>query len=143
MYKKLIFVWMICLLILTACGGAENIKSLSDDEIIPVVSQSDMTKAKELVLQMEEVIDVRGIQYEHLLFLDPKVKQFDRLKLEHIRQEAFKRVKDEFPESKVHVTTDQKIYMELEKLEQQLADEKINAKDLKKKLEKLEEDMKG
>ncbi|MFK3937899.1 hypothetical protein ACI2JA_10360 [Alkalihalobacillus sp. NPDC078783] len=143
MFKKFILVMIICFLLLTACGGAKDIKSLSDDELNPVVSQSNIIQAKELVLQMEEVVDVKGIQYEHLLFLDPKVKQFDRLKLKHIRQEAFKRVKDEFPESKVHITTDQKIYMELEKLEQQVANEKIDAKQLKKKVEKLEEDMKG
>ncbi|MEK4564795.1 hypothetical protein MKX54_09020 [Alkalihalobacillus sp. FSL R5-0424] len=143
MNKRIISIWVMSLLVLTACGGAKNIKSLSGEDMNPVVSQSDINQAKELVLQMEEVTDVKGIQYEHLLFLDPKVKQLDRLKLKHIRQEAFKRVKDEFPESKVHVSTDRKIYMELEKLEQQLADEKIAADELKKKLEKLEEDMKG
>ncbi|MDQ0205852.1 hypothetical protein [Alkalicoccobacillus murimartini] len=130
-------------LILTGCGGAKEVKPLSVGEVEAVQSQAEADQAKQIVMEMEEVIDVKGVQFAHLLFLAPEVKQFDRMKLKHVRQEAFKKVKDEFPESKVHVSTDKKIYMELEKLEKQLYDGDIKAEELKKKLMKLEEDMKG
>lgn len=143
MKSRSISIMVVVLLLLSGCGGADQVKPLSFEEIEPVERQAEIDRAKEIVLEMEEVIDVKGVQFTHLLFLAPEVKQFDRMKLKHIRQDAFKRVKDEFPKSKVHVSTDKKIYMELEKLEEQLYNGDITAEDLKKKLMKLEEDMKG
>ncbi|TSB46855.1 hypothetical protein [Alkalicoccobacillus porphyridii] len=134
---------LLIVVFITGCGEADNTKALSTEVGEPVQRQAEVDEAKQILLSMEEIKDVKGVQYTHLLFLAPDVKQFDRLKLEHVRQEAFQKVKKEYPNAKVHVSTDKKIYMELDKLERKLYDHDISEEELKNKLMKLEEDMKG
>ncbi|WP_236035138.1 YhcN/YlaJ family sporulation lipoprotein [Alkalihalobacterium elongatum] len=108
-----------------------------------VVDQTQADNAKKIVLSMDEVIDVRGVANQGNIYITPEVKHFDRLHLEGIRKDGFDRVKKRYPNATVFLSTDKKIFMELEKLERQLKEGNITKKELDKQLKKLEEDMKG
>ncbi|MDE5412017.1 YhcN/YlaJ family sporulation lipoprotein [Alkalihalobacterium chitinilyticum] len=108
-----------------------------------IVDQTQADNAKKIVLSMDEVIEVRGVANQDNIYIAPAVKHFDRLHLEGIRKDGFERVKKRYPNSTIFLSTDKKIFMELEKLERQLKQERISKEELDKRLKKLEEDMKG
>jgi hypothetical protein len=109
----------------------------------PTVSQNKADEAKQIILSMDEVLEVKGVEHGEDIYIAPRVKQFDRFHLNGIRKEGHDNIKKRFPEAKVHVSTDKKILMELENLEQELINDQITEKKLKEKLTKLEDDMKG
>ncbi|MCT8138822.1 YhcN/YlaJ family sporulation lipoprotein [Anaerobacillus sp. CMMVII] len=142
--KKIIAFFFIFLFLITGC----NLVGQGDTSprYIGKNSVSDQTmadEAKQIVLSMEEVIAVTGATYKEDIYVAVRVKQFDRFFLDRIRKEAQNKIKKRFPDSKVHVSTDKKVYLELEKLEQQLLNNKVKKADIEKQWTRIEDFMKG
>jgi hypothetical protein len=137
--------FVICLL--TGCGNLTG----ANEEVRPmhitehaVIAQDKSDHAKKIVLSMDEVVEIKGVNdNKGKIYLAPRVKHFDRIRLKGIRKKGYDSVKKQYPNAKVFVSTDQKIYMELEKLEKELKNKSISEQRLKKQLKKLEEMMKG
>ncbi|WP_227935407.1 hypothetical protein [Alkalihalobacillus deserti] len=126
----------------TLTGGArQDIRPMQLSETV-IIDQEYADEAKKIVLLMEEVVEIKGVSDEDNIYLAPKVKHFDRFRLKEIRKQSHDAVKKRYPNATVHVSTDQKIFMELEKLEQELQKRTISEKRLKQKLKKLDEMMK-
>ncbi|KYG33169.1 YhcN/YlaJ family sporulation lipoprotein [Alkalihalobacillus trypoxylicola] len=143
MKKFMLFIMLISCL-LGACN--QDTAKSSQASLTSESSYKDQNKINDVkaeLKKMEEVIDVQAIVYDQKIYADPKVKQFSRFRLKEIRKNGFEKLKKTFPDSEIHVSTDKKVYMELEKLEQQLKNGKIKNEDLEKKLQKIEEMMKG
>lgn len=139
------FLILIAFVLLIGCNEVEK-----ESEVKPlqlgmnaIVDQSEADHAKKLVLAMDEVVAVKGVKVNDDFYIAPQVKHFARLKLDKIRKESFNKIKKEYPDANIHVSTDKKIFMELEKIENKLREKKISKENLEKKLKKLEEDMKG
>ncbi|WP_227936113.1 YhcN/YlaJ family sporulation lipoprotein [Alkalihalobacillus deserti] len=142
---KSIIQGLLILYILSGCQMAEpqqDIKPLQLSTNV-VVNQEQADEAKKIILSMEEVIEVKGVSADNNIYMAPKVKHFDRFRLKEIRKYSHDHVKKRYPDATVHVSTDQKIFMELEKLEQELKKRTISEKRLKQRLNKLDEMMKG
>lgn len=146
-YPKMFIAIGLVILLLSGCGGG---MTGQQQEISPlqlgdraIEDQRKADNAKKIVLSMDEVLEVKGVNLDNKIYLAPRVTHFSRLWLEDIRKTAFDHVKKRYPDATVHVSTDKKIYMELEKLEKQLKERTISKKTLDKRLKKLEEDMKG
>ncbi len=92
---------------------------------------------------MDEVLEVKGVSVDESIYLAPRVKQLSRFRLEEIRRQAHKRIKERYPKASIHVSTDKKIYIELEKLEERLQEQSISKKQLDEKIKQLETWMKG
>lgn len=133
---------MLCLLV-TGCN-------LNNQEVRPLsvenkgtIEQYDSDEAKQIVLSMDEVKEVKGVSENKNIYLAAKVGQFDRFFLRRVRKEAHEKVKKRFPNAHVHVSTDKKVFMELEELERKLYNNEINQKEFEKELKKIEDFMKG
>jgi len=143
--KKLTVVAII-LFLLTGCqntGASDDIKplSLADQAVI---DQSQADEAKQIVLTMEEVVEIKGVNNnKNKLYLAPRVKHFDRFRLNDIRKKGYDSIKNRYPEAKIFFSTDKKIFIELEKLEEQLKNKSISEERLNKELKSLEDMMKG
>ncbi|OPZ70822.1 MAG: Sporulation lipoprotein YhcN/YlaJ (Spore_YhcN_YlaJ) [Firmicutes bacterium ADurb.Bin456] len=72
-----------------------------------------------------------------------KVERFDRLRLKTIRKQVHDAVKKLDQEYNVHVTTDKKLFMQLQQMEQELSSprEKVLLQELQGKFDKLIRDM--
>ncbi|ARK29658.1 Sporulation lipoprotein YhcN/YlaJ (Spore_YhcN_YlaJ) [Halalkalibacter krulwichiae] len=126
----------------TLTGTGYDVRPIQLSETV-IIDQERADEAKIIVLSMEEVVEIKGVSDEDNIYLAPKVKHFDRFRLKKIRKQSHDAVKKRYPQATVHVSTDQKIFMELEKLEQELQKRTISEKRLKQKLKKLDEMMKG
>ncbi|WP_096201029.1 YhcN/YlaJ family sporulation lipoprotein [Bacillus sp. FJAT-45350] len=147
MMRKLITTLILLYLtsMVSGCGTGMQAQEVPPVQIgqQALVDQTNADNAKKVVLAMEEVLEVKGVVYDDKIYVAPRVKHFDRLRLESIRKTGYERVNKRFPDEKVFFSTDKKIFMELEKLEQRLKASSIKEEELEKKLTKLEEDMKG
>ncbi len=139
---KVIRALLFVTILLVGCGTEEDVKVLELDGKA-TFDQKKADEAKQIVISMKEVVDVKGVNYKDKIYLAPKVKHFDRFRLKEIRKEGHDLVKARYHDATVHLSTDKKVYMELEKLERRLKEKKINEKQFKNKLKKLEEMMKG
>jgi hypothetical protein len=105
----------------TLTGAEHDVRPMKlSDKVI--IDQEHADKAKEIVLSMEEVVEIKGVSDKDNIYLAPRVKHFDRFRLREIRKQGHGAVKKRYPHATVHVSTDQKIFMELEKLEQELGE---------------------
>jgi hypothetical protein len=145
----------ICLLvgtvIILASGCTGNQNQLGDDnEDLSIsqvhtskpISQSVANQAKEKVITEEEISDVKAVNTDKELLVAIKVGQFDRFRLKKIEKEVKSDLEKMDPDHKVFVSTDQKMFLELEQLEQKLQKDNTNMKKLEKDFNKIKSLMK-
>ena len=140
--KGIVSILLIILLMGCQANNDQDVRSLQL-EGHAVIDQHQSDRAKKIVSSMKEVIEVKGVNVEKDIYLAPNVKHFQRLRLQKIRKQGHDAVKKQFPDANVHLSTDKKIFMELDKIEQELKNKQISEKRLKEKLKKIEEMMKG
>jgi hypothetical protein len=142
--SRVIVLFLISLLFLPGCNmaGQGEVKPLYIGAN-KIIDQTKADEAKQIVLSMDEVIAVRGATFKEDIYIAVSVKQFDRFFLDRIRKEAQDKVKKRFPNAKVHVSTDKKVFLELEKLEHQINSNKVEEADVEKQWIKIEDFMKG
>jgi ABC-type phosphate transport system auxiliary subunit len=145
----------ICLIIVAAmgvgsgCNGNLNQQvSENDDmniEYVHTSSPIDQTVAnqsKEKVAKEEEISSVKAVNTDKELLLAVKVHQFDRFRLKSIKKKLKSDLEKMHSEYEIFVSTDQKIYLELEQLEQKLQKDHTQMKSLKKDFDKIKSLMK-
>lgn len=149
--RKLTWITLIILLIvLTACTNKEptfeptknpglELTKLSSKGI---TDQQPSDEAKQILSQYEEVSGVRAINHDGELLVAIDIKQSDRLSVKSLQRDLSKKLKDEFLNMDVHVSTDQKLLFEIEKIENALMNDSITKKEVGKKLKKLKKLMK-
>ncbi|OIJ10760.1 hypothetical protein BKP37_17320 [Anaerobacillus alkalilacustris] len=145
MRKKFIYILIILTITITGCnivGQGVQVKPL----YIGTNHSIDQTRAdvaKQIVISMEEVIEVKGVGVDEDIYIATKVKHFDRFFLDQIRKNAHNKVKKRFPNANVHISTDKKVFLELEKLEGKMYQNTINKEDIEKEIKRIERFMKG
>ncbi|WP_191566205.1 YhcN/YlaJ family sporulation lipoprotein [Metabacillus idriensis] len=145
----------ICLIIVAAigigsgCNGNQNqLGSDNNDMNIEYVhtskpiDQSVANQSKEKVIKEEEISGVKAVNTDKELLLAVKVDQFDRFRLKDIKKKVKADLEKIYPEYEIFVSTDQKIYLELEQLEQKLQKDHTQKKSLKKSFDKIKSLMK-
>lgn len=141
------FILLTCfVLLLSSCATAEeqskeeNVqKKQSQGQVHPSLAE----QANYIAFQVDGVRDVSSVVLDKELSLAVDVEQFHRFQLGSIRKKVFQALKKEHPQMKTHVSTDRKIFWELQKLQARMYDEKPDIEAIKKKMEKINKDMKG
>lgn len=150
MYLKRVFFLVLSIFILSACTNnnadqdqvleptgnrdLELVKLSTDDSII---DQNPSNRAKELLSNYEEVSAVRAVNHEDELLIAIDIDQHERFSLDSIERKLQKKVRENFSDLKVTLSTDQKILIELRKLEEDIQANKISNDKLKKKIKEL------
>lgn len=99
---------------------------------------------KQTVEAVDGVEDSTAVVINQDISVAGKVTGFDRLRLKNIRQEMHSKVRSIAPGYNVQVTTDKKIFSELQKVEHQLNQSPGNSlPELQSKVKKLNKDMHG
>ncbi|HBX22129.1 MAG TPA: sporulation protein [Desulfotomaculum sp.] len=99
-------------------------------------------QVKERAKTVDAVEDSVVVVLDREISVAAKVTGFDRLRLKSIRQEVHQEITRLAPEYKVYVTTDKKLFAELQKLNTQIQQGEEPAK-LKTKFEKINKNMRG
>ncbi|MDE3839184.1 hypothetical protein C0966_07395 [Bacillus methanolicus] len=123
-------------------GDNNNDLSISQVHTSKPINQSVANQAKEKVIKKKEISDVKAVNTDKELFVAIKVENFDRFRLKKIEKKVKSDVEKMFPDHKVFVSTDSKMYLELDQLEQKLQKDNLNMKNLKKDFNKIKSLMK-
>lgn len=147
MYLQRVLYIFFCLLMLTACMNNQNENSLEpsgnrDLELVKLSShgttdQQPSNQAKEIISNYEEVSGVRAVNYDNELLIAVEVEHHERFALDKIESDLRKKIKQNFSEMKVTLSTDQKIFIELRQLEEDFLANDISEKQLQKRIKKL------
>lgn len=101
------------------------------------INQDQSNRAKNILSKNDNVTHVYAVNTKDTLVIAIKVRHMKRLRLQKIKQELTKKMKKEFPKMDVQLSTDEKIVIELEKLEKKLETTSISKKELKNRLQSI------
>lgn len=148
MNLKRIIITFLTVIVLTACMNNDGEQSLQptnenqDLELLKLSStgmndQQASNQAKEILSEHEEITAVRAVNAGEHLLIAIEVEHFERFDLDNIERDLRKKVKRNFRDMKVTLSTDEKILLELKKLENEIENRSINHEELKKRVKKL------
>ncbi|MCT2534350.1 hypothetical protein NC661_09850 [Aquibacillus koreensis] len=149
--KKLFFIMLGLIIILTACQSNENDTRITrkdnDENITKIsnnspISQAIANTAKEMLQAKEEIIGVRGVNTDKDLLLAIKVTQMEQFNEQDLENEMKKSLEKEYPNVKIDVSSDQKIFIELDELEKKIQENNVSKDKLKKDFKKIQKLMK-
>jgi hypothetical protein len=122
-------------------------KSAAEDPLCkptPVRFFDKEQKAKSITEQVHGIDKAVAVHIDKELDVAIEVSNFNRFRLESIEKEVGEKLKKEFPDSAIHVTSDKKLIDELQKLsDTPWSSEQEKACKQKKKLKQIEKEMKG
>ena len=134
---------------ISGCTGQQNqsANDNNDTTIVKVhtskpINQTVANQAKEKIIKEEEVSAVKAVNTDKELLMAIKVDQFHRFQLKKIKKNVKTDVEKAYPDYIVLVSTDQKIYWELEQLEEKLQKDKTKKKTLNKEFNNIKNLMK-
>lgn len=136
---------LILALLLTGCQVAEKPRDDRQLAQLPVIDRPALEETKQIAKENRRVDEAVAVALKDELYVGLKVTNFNRFFLRSIRKDVHERLKDRFPGRKVHVTTDSKVFDELSRLEGRVRKDPwgMDREDLRRKLYKIHEDMKG
>lgn len=144
--RSFLTVVLLSLLILSAGCGAGNSPSRKPQ---PQAGQSEAQvridpalaeKAKTIV----GVEDSTALVLDDQIFIAVKVKGFNRFRLKSIKEEVHNQIKEANQGYKVNVTSDKKLFSQLQQIEGQVKENKFESKaDIIKRIEKINKNMQG
>ncbi|MFF2289156.1 YhcN/YlaJ family sporulation lipoprotein [Peribacillus butanolivorans] len=132
----------------SGCSGnsnqIDNNKNLNISKVhtSSPIEQSVANQAKDRLLAEEEVSDVKAVNSDKELLVAVKVDNFDRFRLISIKKQAQSDLENMFPDYRILISTDQKMFLELDQLEQKLEKDKTKMDSLKKDFKKIKSLMK-
>lgn len=107
----------------------------------PKIDKQAMDKSREIAQQTKGIKGVAVLAIEQDVSVAVDVAQMRRFQLKSIRKEIFAALRKEYPHKTIRVTTDRKIFWEMEKLERQADEQKPKVANIQKTLQKLNDDM--
>ncbi len=115
---------------------------MSTSESQQTIDQDEANKAKNILLKKDQVKLVRSVQSKNLLIAAVELEHWNTFKSRSLTKEMKKTLEKEIKLKNVEVTTDHKIFIELEKLEEKIIKQDISKKKLDKELQQINKLMK-
>ncbi|MFC2947412.1 hypothetical protein [Virgibacillus sediminis] len=101
------------------------------------IDQSPSNQAKQKLSKHQEVTSVKAVNTSKHMLIGMEIEHMKRFRLAQFRKDRTKEMEKAFPNMKVEFSTDQKILLEMERIEQGLEEGKYSEKELGKELDKL------
>lgn len=115
---------------------------MSTSEAQQRINQEEAETAKNLLLKKDEVKLVRAVQSSELLIAAVELEHWNTFQSKKLTKEMKKTLEKELKIKNIEVTTDHKIFIELEKLEEKLIKNDLSKKKLDKEMQKINKLMK-
>ena len=118
----------------------EAAQGMTEVRISPELAE----KVKETAKTVKGVEDSTAVAINDEISVGIKVKGFNRFRLKPIGEEANQKIKELNKGYKIRVTSDKKLFAQLQQIERQIKDQKAQSQaELQKRLKKINKDMQG
>lgn len=137
------------LIFLVGCGNNDSAldptRNNNDDTPLQInkvsdskgIDQHPTNRVKEILSAREDITSIRAANSAEKIAVAIDVRQMERFDLDDIRKSVREDIEQEFPTFEIKVSTDKKIYIELEKLEKEIETREISKEKLDKKIKKI------
>lgn len=144
--KKILILFITSFFII-ACSNDNTVEPMGENDSLEltklssrgITDQQPADQAKEFLSHYDEISGVRAVNHDGALMIAVKVKQLERFNLEDIEEALEQDIRKNFSKMKVKLSTDEKIYLELKRLEEDLLGQNISNKEVKKRLKKIQQ----
>lgn len=144
--KKILILFITSFFII-ACSNDNTVEPMGENDSLEltklssrgITDQQPADQAKEFLSHYDEISGVRAVNHDGALMIAVKVKQLERFNLEDIEEALEQDIRKNFSKMKVKLSTDEKIYLELKRLEDDLLGQNISNKEVKKRLKKIQQ----
>lgn len=135
---KRLFSLILFVFIVTACANQESQvitnMSIADDL---QVKQTIALRAEEKVRKMKEVTEAVAINNKKQLLIAFRVKQFEKFRLPKVEKKIKDALKEEFPNNDINVSSDLKIFLETNKIKNDIYNKKLSEDKITKEIERV------
>lgn len=107
-----------------------------------LVSQSASETARKEIKKRKDVSNVNAVNTDKELLVALEIEQYERFHIKKTVKEVKAELKKNFPNYKIEVTADSKIFLELDRLQSKMKKDKLDNKTLKKEHKDLKKLMK-
>ncbi|MGG0237292.1 YhcN/YlaJ family sporulation lipoprotein [Bacillus rhizoplanae] len=108
---------------------------------IESIDQSIADEAKNKILGMEEIVDVKAVNLNNELYVAAKPEHHERFQLDKLKKEMKQTLKKMYPNLKIYVSVDKKILMLLDNLETKIKNKEVDKEEVKKQLKIVKKEM--
>ncbi|MGG0185346.1 YhcN/YlaJ family sporulation lipoprotein [Bacillus rhizoplanae] len=105
------------------------------------IDQSIANEAKNKILGMEEIVDVKAVNLNNELYVAAKPEHHERFQLDKLKKEMKQTLKKMYPNLKIYVSVDKKILMLLDNLETKIKNKEVDKEEVKKQLKIVKKEM--
>lgn len=127
-------------------GCAENSPQKKPQQSdVEVVFETEVAQhAKQLAKGVDGVEQSTSVVINQEVGTAIEVTGFDRWRLKSIREEVYKKIKEAYPDYEVHVTSDKKLFWQLQQIEKEIEEDRIESPvGVKDRFDKINENMGG
>ncbi len=141
-FKVMVYLLLSSFMILSAgCSHQKEGEGNKNDVSIQTYyfenKQAASKEAQDTIGTMPEITDVKVVNSEEDLIVAVKPKHLERFQLKSLKKKIKKKIQKQNPDIKVMVSTDQKIFILVDQLENKL-NKKMDRKDIDKEIKKIE-----
>ncbi|MFD3447652.1 YhcN/YlaJ family sporulation lipoprotein [Microbacteriaceae bacterium 4G12] len=104
-------------------------------------NQAPAQQAKKRIETIQGILDVKAVNSNRELYVAAKPAQYKRFQLDQLKKDMKQKIKPSSSDVKIHVSTDKKIFMLLDQLENKIEKGEADKKMVKKKLKKIKSEM--
>ena len=137
------FLFFSLAIVCAGCGTDETMESQSSLDINPLSAkpslfdQSPSNMAKESLMEYEEITGIKAVNSDKEMIIAVQIKHMKRFFMAKHRKAWQKEMEKQFPGWKVELSTDRKIYLELDKLEEKINNDTLSKDELKKEMKHI------
>lgn len=102
-----------------------------------IPDQLPSKQAKNTLRKYDETTNIYAVNTDKKILIALEVHHHDRMKLAKLKKKLAAKIEKQFPAFKTEVSTDQKLVIELNKLEKKVSQRNISNKKLKKEIKHL------
>ncbi|MGG3798797.1 YhcN/YlaJ family sporulation lipoprotein [Metabacillus fastidiosus] len=138
---RIIYIFFL-VIVMAGCSGMHKNEEANKSNVTDVSfknshDQSVTEKMKQLLENEEEVKNIRAVNSDKELLIAAEINHMDRFRLKEIQQKLEKKVKKQYADYKVTISTDKKIFLELEQLENKMRTKKLSKKKFEKEMNRI------
>ena len=147
--KRTIIILAGCLFMLTACNNksAESVlepKGEQNPELTklradPPVDQEPANRVKQMLSGHDAVKSVRSVNHDDHLLVGVQLNHPDRFQMHEIERDLQQQIDKDSPDLQVKLSADEKIHLEVKRLEQDLQNKQLSKKELKKRIKEIKD----
>lgn len=131
--RKYVFIFFISMYVLSGCTRTQEFAHTK----ATIAKQSMIAELEEEVEKLDDFYDTAMIETDDQVLIAYKIKHLKRFQMKKIEKDFNTRLEEVFPEKKIEISNDYKIFLETNRLIDEMKNDQLSNKEVEKKLKKI------